>query len=52
MAQIIDIADAVVAALNDQISSQPFTATRAYRASFDLRELRNKHLTIVPKWWD
>jgi len=49
MSQITDIADAVVAALNGQTSSQAFTAARAYRASFDLQEMKDLHVTVVPK---
>jgi hypothetical protein len=49
MAQITDIADAVVVALNGQTFSQPFTAARAYRAAFDLQEMKDLHVTVVPK---
>ncbi|NLY01526.1 MAG: hypothetical protein GXY83_35995 [Rhodopirellula sp.] len=49
MALIADIADAVVAALNNQTFSQPFTAERAYRAAFDLQEMKDLHVTVVPK---
>jgi choline dehydrogenase-like flavoprotein len=49
MAQITDIADAVVTALNGQSFSQPFTAARAYRPAFDLREMKDLHVTVVPK---
>ena len=49
MAQITDIADAVVAVLNGQTFSQPVTAVRAYRAAFDLQEMKDLHVTVVPK---
>ena len=49
MAQITDIADTIVAALNGQMFSQPFTAARAYRAAFDLQEMKDLHVTVVPK---
>jgi len=49
MALISDIAEAVVAALNGQTFSQPFTAERAYRAAFDLQEMKDLHVTVVPK---
>ncbi len=49
MSQITDIADAVVAALNGQTFSQPVAAERAYRAAFDLQEMKDLHVTVVPK---
>jgi len=49
MSQITDIADAVVTALNGQSFSQSFTAARAYRPSFDLQEMKDLHVTVVPK---
>jgi len=49
MAPITDIADAVVTALNGQSFSQPFTAARAYLPAFDLREMKDLHVTVVPK---
>lgn len=49
MALITDIADAVVDALNGQTFSQPVTAVRAYRAAFDLQEMKDLHVTVVPK---
>ena len=49
MAQITDIADAVVTALNGQTFGQPVTAIRAYRAAFDLQEMKDLHVTVVPK---
>jgi hypothetical protein len=46
---IADIADAVVAALNGHQFSQEFTAMRAYRPEYDLRELADLRVTVVPK---
>ena len=57
-APIIDIADAVVAALNAAANpdppgepgfSQAFTATRKALPSFDLADLAGLHVTVVPK---
>ena len=49
MAMIADIAGAVVTALNGHTFSQPFTAARAYRPVFDLKEMTDLHVTVVPK---
>jgi hypothetical protein len=49
MALIADIADAVVTALNGHTFSQPFTAARAYRPVFDLKDMTDLHVTVVPK---
>ncbi|HPD17396.1 MAG TPA: hypothetical protein PLE19_20860 [Planctomycetota bacterium] len=49
MALIADIAEAVVTALNGHTFSQPFTAARAYRPVFDLKDLTDLHVTVVPK---
>lgn len=49
MALIPDIAEAVVAALNGHTFSQPFTAQRAFRPVFDLAEMKDLHVTVVPK---
>ena len=46
---IADIADAVVAALNGHEFSQEFTAVRAYRPEYDLREMADLRVTVVPK---
>src|SRR4051794_4002799 len=48
----IDIADAVVAALNTAANGtfgQAFSAARAYRPQFDLVELKTLRVTVVPK---
>ena len=49
MAILIDIADAVVAALNGGSFSQGFTAKRHYRPRFDLSEMQSLHVSVVPK---
>jgi len=49
MARIADIADAVVTALNGHTFSQPLTAARAYRPVFDLKDMTDLHVTVVPK---
>ena len=49
MAVITDIADAVVAELNATSFSQAFTAERAYLPVFELADLKNVRVTVVPK---
>lgn len=49
MALIVDIADAVVAELNDTAFSLPFTAVRAYRPVYELPEMSELHVTVVPR---
>ena len=49
MAKIIDIADAIVAELTGGSFSQPITAQRAYKPTFDLQEMQDLHVTVVPK---
>jgi hypothetical protein len=49
MAVAIDIADAVVAELNAGSFSQPLTALRHYVPSFDLKEMTELHVSVVPK---
>ena len=44
----IEIADAVVAALNAATLSQPFTAVRHYLPEFDLKEMGTLHISVVP----
>jgi len=46
---IPDITDAVVAALNGAAFSQPFTAKRHYVPTFDLKEMKTLHVTVVPR---
>ena len=49
MALIADIAGAVVTVLNGHTFSQPFTAQRAYLPAFDLKDMKDLHVTVVPK---
>ena len=44
----IEIADAVVAALNAARLSQSFTAVRHYLPEFDLKEMETLHVSVVP----
>jgi hypothetical protein len=48
MAVIVEIADAVVAELNDTEFSQTFEAERSYLPRFDLAEMKELHVTVVP----
>ena len=47
--EITTATDAVVAALNDHSFSQPFTARRCYVPVFDLKDMKNLHVTVVPR---
>ena len=49
MALIADIAGAVVTALNGHTFSQPFTAARAYLPVFDLKDMKDLRVTVVPR---
>jgi len=49
MAMIADIAGAVVTALNGHTFSQPFTAARAYLPVFDLKDMKDLRVTVVPR---
>lgn len=49
MAVIVDIADAVVSALNAGSFSQPIAARRMYLPQFDLTAMKDLHVTVVPK---
>jgi hypothetical protein len=49
VALIVDIADAVAAALNGTGFSQIFTAQRAYVPTFDLKDMKDLHVTVVPR---
>jgi hypothetical protein len=46
---IIDIADAVVAELHGHAFSQSFTPVRAYLPQYDLAEMKDLHVSVVPK---
>jgi hypothetical protein len=49
MATITDIADAIVAELNGHAFSEELTAVRFYRPVFDLGEMSDLHVSVVPK---
>ena len=49
MAVVTDIADAVVQELNAGTFSTPLEAKRHYRPIFDLAEMQDLHVTVVPK---
>ncbi len=49
MSRIIDLADALATSLTEASFSLGFTANRAYRATFDLRELVDLKVSVVPK---
>jgi hypothetical protein len=49
MATILDIADAVVKELNNTTFSQPVTAQRHYLPKFDLAEMKDLHVSVVPR---
>ena len=49
MADIINVADAVVTELNDHSFSQPLTAERGYLPTFELPEMNELKVTVVPK---
>ena len=49
MPLITDIADSVTSELNAQAFSQTFTAQRHYLPVFSLPEMKDLHVTVVPK---
>lgn len=49
MSTIIDIADAVVTSLNAGSFSMPFTAQRHYRPVWDLSQLQDLQVAVVPR---
>ena len=49
---IIQIADAVVETLNGATLSQPVTAVRHYLPEFDLKEMDELHVSVVPAEMD
>ena len=49
MAEIVAIADAVVETLNAGKFRQAFTARRYYRPVFDLAQMHELHVSVVPK---
>ena len=48
-ADILQIIDAVVTELNAHTFSQPFTSERGYLPTFDLPEMSQLKVTVVPK---
>jgi len=46
---ITELADAVAASLNAGSFGMPFTAERLHQPSFDLAELAELHVSVVPK---
>ena len=49
MAVVTEVADAVVAELNAEQFDEPFTAVRSYLPKYDLAEMKDLHVTVVPK---
>lgn len=49
MSEIVHVTDAVVAALNGATFSQPVNAERSYLPQFELPEMEDLHVTVVPK---
>jgi len=49
MSELLRVADAVVAALNAAALPLPFTAERHYQPVFDLAEMKDLHVTVVPR---
>jgi hypothetical protein len=49
MASLIDMADAVAAELNNSELSQNFTAKVNLKPEFELKDLKNLKVTVVPK---
>ena len=49
MSTLIAITDAVVESLNSASFSQALTAERHYQPAFDLPEMNDLHVTVVPK---
>lgn len=48
-AEIIDLADAIVTALNAGTFSESFTAERGYLPTFDLPDMDTLRVTVVPR---
>jgi hypothetical protein len=49
MAVILDIAESIVAQLNGGSFSQPLTAERHYQAKFELSEMTDLKVSVVPR---
>jgi len=48
-AEILNLADAIVTELNGHTFSLPFTSERGYLPTFDLQEMDELKVTVVPK---
>ncbi|MEZ6097166.1 MAG: hypothetical protein R3C03_23575 [Pirellulaceae bacterium] len=49
MALVIDIADSIVAELNAATLAMPVSAARHYVPSFELQDMNELHVSVVPK---
>jgi hypothetical protein len=49
MSTIINIAESIVAELSATTFSQPVTAVRYYSPRFDLPDMQNLHVSVVPR---
>lgn len=49
MHSVVQVAEAVTNALNEQTFSMPFTAERAALPTFTLEEMQTLHVTVVPR---
>jgi hypothetical protein len=49
MSVLVQIADAVAASINGATFTEPLTAVRAYRPSYDLEQLAETRVTVVPR---
>lgn len=49
MSTLVAIADAIAASLNAGSFGQPFTAERLYQPAFELADLANLKVSVVPK---
>lgn len=47
-ASVLAVADGVAALLNEGHFSQPFTALRLYVPTFELQDMANLHISVVP----
>jgi hypothetical protein len=49
LSTIVQIADAVVAALNAGAFAEPFTAERLFQPVFELADMQRLHVSVVPR---
>ena len=49
MSVVINIADSIVAEVNAATLSLPFTAKRHFVPSFELKDMQEMHVSVVPK---